>query len=57
MISAWQQREVSNWVDIVIKVLGVQQDILKCVQEFHCQHFSPEKISTKGLLAPGFLTP
>ncbi len=38
MISAWQKRGVSDWVDVVIKFLWSQCDIIKCVQEFHCQH-------------------
>lgn len=38
MISAWQKRGVSDWVDVVIKFLWSQRDMIKCVQEFHCQH-------------------
>lgn len=36
MISAWQKKGVSRY--IVIKFLWSQHDIIKCVQEFHCQH-------------------
>lgn len=58
MISAWQKREVSDWVYIVITFLWSQHSIIKCVQEFHCQHtasvleYRHKRIACLCFLAP-----